>query len=150
LYSICIIETYKFSDLIAPEIPCLFILIEYANGGNLEEFIVKRTEYECNCYCDTKLISSKNALVLQNAKERYLHTHLNEKMSIEHKHYLSFDEIYAFLADICKGLEHLHDYGIVHRDLKPANILLHYNLEKSRYMKDSEEKENIIYFYINS
>jgi 3-phosphoinositide dependent protein kinase-1 len=38
----------------------------------------------------------------------------------------SFDVASAtyYTADICGGLEHLHQLGIVHRDLKPENILM--------------------------
>jgi len=38
----------------------------------------------------------------------------------------SFDVASAtyYTADICNGLEHMHQLGIVHRDLKPENILM--------------------------
>jgi serine/threonine protein kinase len=84
-----------------PPVPCLFILMEYANGGNLEEFI----EAEVIGVNDVRGGGKKS----------------------DEPNLLPIDEVLAVFLGICRGLEHLHRFGIIHRDLKPSNILLHYH-----------------------
>jgi serine/threonine protein kinase len=33
-------------------------------------------------------------------------------------------EAIPILAQVCRGLQHAHDFGVVHRDLKPENVML--------------------------
>lgn len=89
------LEINKLSTF-APHVPCLFILMEYANGGNLEDYICAEVMDES----DKELSASSQALPI--------------------------GDILWLFSGICRGLEHLHHSGIIHRDLKPSNILLHY------------------------
>ena len=83
-----------------PPVPCLFILMEYANGGNLEEFV------------------EAEAIGVNDAQRGSKRPHEPSLLPI--------DEVLAVFLGICRGIEHLHRFGIIHRDLKPSNILLHY------------------------
>lgn len=95
-------ETHRPSKF-GPAVPCLFILMEYANGGNLEDYL----NLEC---IDTEgTPSARKKAVAASAPAL-----LDESTVLK-----------VFLAT-AKGLQHLHALGILHRDLKPANLLLNY------------------------
>lgn len=113
-------------NLFAPVVPCLFILMECANGGNLEEFINKRTSQGNLKSPDFERMTPKDrALFLrqQNARKRERSTR-NDLNNTQTSNYLSLREILSLFLDICHGLAHLHRYDIVHRDIKPPNLLL--------------------------
>ena len=92
---------------VGPIVPCLFILMDFANGGNLEEFILSRKEPQR---------ASSKSLVLRSQSPIVTNASIC----------LSEDEILSITRQICLGLAHLHSKGIIHRDLKPSNLLLHY------------------------
>lgn len=71
-----------------PLVPFLFILMQYCNGGSLDELL----------FHDGKFTKPKAPLPVP--------------------------QIWRFLVDVLRGLQHLHRQGILHRDLKPTNILL--------------------------
>ncbi len=114
-----------------PQVPCLFILMECANGGNLEEYIDEHPS--------TFAMQQGSEEVKLSTKERVLrarrmgHTHEQSPTMDTHvsKRYLELQEIWSLFIDICEGLAHLHRHGIVHRDLKPSNLLLHYDEERT-------------------
>ncbi|KAL1916585.1 uncharacterized protein VTP21DRAFT_5776 [Calcarisporiella thermophila] len=111
-----------------PMIPCLFILMECANGGNLEEYI-EVVEPTSN--------SQEQDFSHMTQRERALHAKrqriLRQQPTLTvRKRYLPLEEIWAFFLDIVNGLRHLHHHGIVHRDLKPPNLLLSYETNTTR------------------
>ncbi|CAG8620906.1 10447_t:CDS:10, partial [Gigaspora margarita] len=112
-----------------PPVPCLFILMERANGGNLEEFIdVQPSTFSIQK--DSNEYPTKKERLLRT--RRMWHTgHLNEQPTLDSplpsKRFLDLREICSLFMDICEGLAHLHKQGIIHRDLKPSNLLLQYD-----------------------
>ncbi len=40
---------------------------------------------------------------------------------------LSFAHVITILADVCEGLQAIHDRGMVHRDMKPSNIMINHH-----------------------
>lgn len=100
------LEVQRLSPF-APSVPCLFILMEYANGGNLEDYVM--TEAEAISSIPSNRRGSREIPLL------------------------SLDEVLEIFLGICRGLQHLHEHGIIHRDLKPSNILLHYPSERTTH-----------------
>ncbi|KAJ3381164.1 putative serine/threonine-protein kinase iks1 [Lobulomyces angularis] len=125
------VEDYQLTKF-GPEIPTLFILMEQANGGNLEEFV----ELQWKGDTDDSNIIFKKFRGKNNAKGVYPNSASMGRLggigyqnvgSLKKVRYLNESEIFSFFLDICKGLVHLHEHGIIHRDLKPNNLLLHYD-----------------------
>lgn len=146
-------QLHQFS----PEVTCLFILMECANGGNLEEYIERATPDPFTASTDpdttseglprdhepAKPMSARERLLserderrqrrkgsipaLGNNAEAAVPNHISPQHT---PHYLSNTEIWSFFFDICEGLAHLHHLGIIHRDLKPPNLLLSYSSSK--------------------
>ncbi|KAF8928825.1 putative serine/threonine-protein kinase iks1 [Dissophora ornata] len=142
-------QLHKFG----PEVACLFILMECANGGNLEEYIERPPDSQLEATATTaaeadgsiKEAESKKHMtarerILQSKRQR-LQGSLPSPTSAGDvgsptergdsqqppRRYLSITEIWSFFFDICEGLAHLHRLGIIHRDLKPPNLLLSYS-----------------------
>ena len=104
------LEMFTPADF-GPEVPCLFILMEYANYGNLADYIWKPHRNH-RLLIDESKLSRRQKAKLRLAEE---HSELR---------YLSDKEVWRFLGETCQGLQHLHSSGIIHRDIKPENLLL--------------------------
>ncbi|CAO3615292.1 unnamed protein product [Cunninghamella blakesleeana] len=134
------IVSYKHSWLeydrltsFGPKVPCLFILMECANGGNLEEYLepeittedqqteIKKTDTKKSAK-ELKRERIKRKLQQQEEYESELDN--TKKPMVTQKRLLSMGEISSLFLDIVQGLAHLHEQNIVHRDLKPPNLLL--------------------------
>ncbi|KAI9208127.1 kinase-like domain-containing protein [Polychytrium aggregatum] len=122
-----------------PEVPCLFILMELANGGNLEEYI--NIQWSPESVSDLSNLSAKERMQRLKRLRAFQEMHkAQNKPSIKERieggigfglegkkvRYLKSYEIWSMFLDICEGLSHLHKHGIIHRDLKPPNLLLHW------------------------
>ena len=122
-YKHCWIEDRQI-NMFGPSVPCIFVLMELASGGNLEEFIY------------ITINSPKNTTRNIN---KTLHQDLNAENTRQFggiliedgrkTRYLNAVQINKLMHDTSLGLEHLHSHGIIHCDLKPCNLLLQYHDE---------------------
>lgn len=95
-----------------PSVPCVFILQQYCNMGDLHQYIIKPEETD-------GLGQSRKERARRHSKDHGV------KLPELRARRLRFEEIYSFFKDITSGLNHLHVNGFIHRDLKPSNCLLH-------------------------
>ncbi|KAJ2089601.1 putative serine/threonine-protein kinase iks1 [Coemansia sp. RSA 487] len=114
-----------------PRVPCLFILMEYANGGNLQEYMEPKID---SADAGISNVSLKQQILNRRKQKRHIadsipSSTLNAEIggSDGGPRVLSIDQIWSFFSDICNGLAHLHQLQIIHRDLKHMNLLLHWN-----------------------
>ncbi|ORX48799.1 kinase-like protein [Hesseltinella vesiculosa] len=131
------IVSYKHSWLeydrltpFGPKVPCLFILMECANGGNLEEYLEPEMMEAASPHpVDQPQKSAKDLKrerikrQLQQQKEFEAEAAHQDPARVQ-KRLLNIGEISSLFLDIVHGLAHLHQQNIVHRDLKPPNLLL--------------------------
>ncbi|KAI8369006.1 kinase-like domain-containing protein [Blakeslea trispora] len=126
------IVSYKHSWLeynrltaFGPEVPCLFILMECANGGNLDEYLEAPTQQD---HTKQKRKLSSKELKRERIRKQYEAQESFEKeqdvsqVQNNNKRLLTMTEILSLFIDIVQGLAHLHQQNIVHRDLKPPNF----------------------------
>ncbi|GAB1737723.1 hypothetical protein NU219Hw_g2135t1 [Hortaea werneckii] len=105
-----------------PKIPCLFILQEYCNGGDLHNYVLGPQDE----------ISATQALKDQLRRKSKGSPEPPQGLNAATR--LTFDEIFSFFKDITSGLHHLHTKGYIHRDLKPSNCLLQRDGTKTRVL----------------
>ncbi len=96
-------HVYKYFDhgrfiVLGPPIPCIFILMELATGGNLEEYILQR-------YGQGEA-SKEDATTLRRRQRSRTHS-----QSAGQRVLLPILDIWNFFLDICSGLDHLHQHG---------------------------------------
>ncbi|KAI8097743.1 kinase-like domain-containing protein [Halteromyces radiatus] len=129
------IVSYKHSWLeydrltpFGPKVPCLFILMECANGGNLEEYLEPEISPQDHPTTDKKKTPKelkRERIKRQLRQQDQYEAETQHKQPIQtQKRLLSMNEISSLFLDIVQGLAHLHQQNIVHRDLKPPNLLL--------------------------
>lgn len=83
---------------VGPEVPSLFMLMELATGGSIEDWLVK-------------VNSNQN----REAKGKEPAPRLDSRF---------FEVASRIMIEFATGLVYVHSCGIVHRDLKPSNLLL--------------------------
>ncbi|KAI5370700.1 putative serine/threonine-protein kinase, active [Septoria linicola] len=99
-------------SMFGPSIPCLWILQDYCNGGDLHSYVLGPPK------------AQSTAEKLKNKIRRKSRGDLSPPHELRGPSKLSLDEIFSFFRDITSGLHHLHTKGYIHRDLKPSNCLL--------------------------
>ncbi|KAI0088792.1 kinase-like domain-containing protein [Irpex rosettiformis] len=143
------LETCQFSSF-GPKVPTLHVLMQWAEGGSLDDFIDARmgrtfaslpagsNEHSSpqpnpSAYSRAARIRAFRAMQHASPEER---ERLRREMSglgmgggrsnVEWKpvHLLSADEVKSLFKDVVEGLAFLHDKSILHLDLKPGNVLL--------------------------
>jgi serine/threonine protein kinase len=105
-----------------PSIPCLWILQEYCNGGDLHTYVLGPKE------------EPSTAERLKQRLRRKSKNDPEPPRELRGPSKLTFDEIFSFFRDITSGLHHLHAKGYIHRDLKPSNCLLQRDGNKTRVL----------------
>lgn len=119
------------------QVPYVFILQQYCDGGHLESMIQKNYQKENN-------LSFKEKLLLERQRRR----NVRQGRTSNHKNlWLKEIEIYKFFSDVITGVHYLHMHGILHRDLKPSNCLLETKYERPNigdFPYTFEEYSNIV------
>ncbi|KAK4539911.1 hypothetical protein LTR36_009953 [Oleoguttula mirabilis] len=105
-----------------PSIPCLWILQEYCNGGDLHNHVLGPRE------------EPDVAEKLKQRLRRRSRGSPEPPVGLRGPSKLTFDDIFSFFRDITSGLHHLHSKGYIHRDLKPSNCLLQRDGTKTRVL----------------
>ncbi|KAI4746742.1 kinase-like protein [Aureobasidium sp. EXF-12298] len=100
-----------------PSVPCIFILQQYCNSGDLHNYVLGSTQTTS----PTEVLKERMRRRSKGMAERPIN--LGGRT-------MNFDEIFSFFRDITSGLHHLHTNGYIHRDLKPSNCLLHNDGQK--------------------
>jgi serine/threonine protein kinase len=100
-----------------PSVPCIFILQQYCNSGDLLNYVLGTTQTTSPTDVMKERIRRRSKGLAERPKNLGLRT-------------MNFDEIFSFFRDITSGLHHLHTNGYIHRDLKPSNCLLHNDGQK--------------------
>lgn len=139
------LESYQFSAF-GPKVPTLHVLMQWAEGGSLDDFIGLRLgrsiglphmqSSESSPAPDDPTPSARirafRAMKRAPPEERErLRREMEERNdsrgnrpSWKAVHLLSAEEAQSLFADVTHGLAFLHDKSILHLDLKPGNVLL--------------------------
>ena len=118
--------------MFGPPVPVLFILMECANGGNLEEYIEVQYSEPTPVRPRPRRGSTGSDATARTLSHAEDYGGFGFDEFKRKRRYLTATEIRTMLLDIVTGLEFLHRCGIVHRDLKPNNLLLVYDDPRDR------------------
>ncbi|KAG1722638.1 kinase-like domain-containing protein, partial [Suillus paluster] len=139
------LESYQFSAF-GPKVPTLHVLMQWAEGGSLDDFIALRLGRSIGLPhmqsspsspapddpTPSARIRAFRAMKRAPPEERErLRREMEERTnsrgnrpSWKAVHLLSAEETRSLFADVSHGLAFLHDKSILHLDLKPGNVLL--------------------------
>ncbi|KAJ1856513.1 putative serine/threonine-protein kinase iks1 [Coemansia sp. RSA 1853] len=118
--------------MFGPKVPCLFILMEYANGGNLQEYMEPKTATlgdgndDSSVSLKQKILNMRRKSHESKDQDQGPSDSSSMNASANGLRALTVEQIWSFFSDICEGLAHLHQLHIIHRDLKHMNLLLHW------------------------
>ncbi|KAK3951088.1 kinase-like domain-containing protein [Pseudoneurospora amorphoporcata] len=110
--------SYRFSwvedvkiNKFGPKVACAFILQQYCNGGDLQNYVIGD-------------LLKEPTIEEIKAQRRRRSKGFIERPTLTQRQ-LPFKEIFSLFKDITSGLAYLHAANYIHRDLKPSNCLLH-------------------------
>lgn len=111
--------SYRFSwvedvkiNKFGPKVACAFILQQYCNGGDLQNYVMGD-------------LLKEPTIEEIKAQRRRRSKGFIERPTLTQRQ-LPFKEIFSLFKDITSGLAYLHAANYIHRDLKPSNCLLHH------------------------
>ncbi|TDL15946.1 kinase-like protein [Rickenella mellea] len=135
------LESCQFSSF-GPRVPTLFVLMQWAEGGSLDDFIDSRLGHpnvhgphehadSGSIATDLNTVRSRSDRIRAFRAARNLPKEERERKRGERLrgcttavHLLSPEELKSLFEDVVAGLSFLHDRSILHLDLKPGNVLL--------------------------
>ncbi|KAF8590739.1 kinase-like protein [Ramaria rubella] len=128
------LETHQFSSF-GPSVPTLFVLMQWAEAGSLDDFIRARLGVASGHFQNDQSINDETqsrsarirAFRSAQAHPEHSRAQRSEKQRAERRravHLLSAEEVKGIFNDVVSGLGFLHAKAILHLDLKPGNILL--------------------------
>ncbi|KAH7924914.1 kinase-like protein [Leucogyrophana mollusca] len=150
------LESCQFSAF-GPKVPTLHVLMQWAEGGSLDDFIDLRlgrasklphiqSSLSNSSASATPDVQSPSARIraframkrappeererLRREMEERTGERSNSRPSWKAVHLLSAEEVRSLFSDVVEGLSFLHDRSILHLDLKPGNVLLTWDEEK--------------------
>ncbi|KAF8434595.1 kinase-like domain-containing protein [Boletus edulis BED1] len=142
------LEAYQFSAF-GPKVPTLHVLMQWAEGGSLDDLIDVRLgrptklphmrssgstpESPVDPQTPSARIRAFRAMKHAPPEERErLRREMAEtsgnrvagRPNLKAVHLFSAEEVKSLFSDVVEGLAFLHDKSILHLDLKPGNVLL--------------------------
>lgn len=100
--------------MFGPPVACAFILQQYCNGGDLQQYVVGEAPSQ----------TTKEELKARMRRRSKGQPEPPKNLSGS-KSQLAFEEIFSLFKDVTSGVAYLHGANYIHRDLKPSNCLLH-------------------------
>ncbi|GAA5900024.1 protein kinase IKS1 [Sporobolomyces salmoneus] len=105
----------------SPAVPTLFVLMSFANGGSLFDFVCARGGGNSPTNEETEISLEERKKRFKSRKKGWI--------SGRAVHLLSVEDILKLFGDIVHGLGFLHSRNILHLDLKAENVLLNWEDE---------------------